>query len=109
MRLNRAIAYLFGCVALASSLLVYMDYVYMSGFPDGSITELGRAERRLAYVFIGVSLVLASCFIRLGAVASRKRVGKKLSAAVVLYLVSVAALFLVGNYYRSHLDDGIGG
>ena len=109
MRLNRVVAYLFGCVALASSFLAYMDYVYMLGFPDGSVTELGHAERRLAYVFIGVSLVSASCFIYLGAAAARKAVGRRLSAAVILYLMSVAGAFLIDYYYRSHLDNGTGG
>ena len=109
MRLNRAIAYLFGCVALASSLLAYLDYVYMLGFPDGFVTELGRAERRLAYAFIGVSVVLAACFIYLGASASRKAVGRKLFAAVVLYLMSVAGAFLIDYYCRSRLDNGAGG
>lgn len=109
MKPTRLFAYLMAAVALASSLLAYLSYVHTLGFPDGHITELGRAERRLAYVFIGVSLVSASCFIYLGAAASRKRIGRKLSAAVVLYSVSVLALFLVDNYYRAHLDDGVGG
>ena len=109
MKPIRLIACLMGLAALASSYLVYLSYVYMLGFPDGSITELGRAERRLAYVFIGGSVALAACFIHLGAAAGRKAAGKKLSAACVLYLMFGVVMFLIDNYYRSHLDDGVGG
>jgi hypothetical protein len=109
MRATRIFAYLAGCLAFALSLLVYMDYIYHLGFPDGFITELGRAERQLAYIFIGVSVILGSCFIYLGWVASRKRVCKKLSAAIVLYLVSIISLSLMDYYYRLHLMDSAGG
>jgi polyferredoxin len=98
-----------GLAAAAASLLAYLSSVYMLGFPDGYITELGHAERRLAYIFIWVSVALAACFIYLGAVAARKAVGKMLSASVVLYLVFVVALSLVDSYYRSHLDNGVDG
>ncbi|HKQ99989.1 MAG TPA: hypothetical protein VJT09_04910 [Pyrinomonadaceae bacterium] len=109
MKLNRAFAYLIGCIALVSTYYIYMDYVYMLGFPDGSITELGYGERRLAYIFIAVSITLGLCFFFLGWAASRKRIGKLLSAVTILYLLFVAGVYLVDNYYRSHLMDGTGG
>jgi hypothetical protein len=109
MKLNRILAYLIGCIILASSFIIYMDYIYMLGFPDGFITELARAERRLAYIFIGISVISASCFIYLGSAASRKRTGKKLSVVILLYLISVISISLVDYYYRLHLMDGSGG
>lgn len=109
MKLTRIIAYLIGCVVLASSIPVYMEYISGLGFPDGFITELGHAERRLAYIFICVSVILGACFIYLGKAAARKGVGKQLSAAVVLYLVSVISICLLDYYYRLHLTDGGGG
>lgn len=109
MKLTRIFAFLLALAAVASSLLAYLSYVYMLGFPDGSITELGRAERRLAYVFISVSVAAAACFVCLGAAAGRKAAGKIVPAAAALYLLFVLALLLVDNYYRSHLDGGAGG
>lgn len=109
MKLNRIVAYLIGCIALASSLLVYMEYIHMLGFPDGFISELGYAERRLASIFIGISVVLGSCFIYLGGVGSRKEIGKKLSTAIILYLISIMSIAVIDYYYRLHLMDGGGG
>jgi hypothetical protein len=109
MKLNRIVAFLLACLALALSYVIYLDYIYMLGFPDGSITELGYAERRLARVFIWVSVISASCLIYLGGVASRKKVGKKLSVVIILYLVSIISIYLIDNYYRLHLMDGTGG
>jgi asparagine N-glycosylation enzyme membrane subunit Stt3 len=109
MKLNRIVAYLIGCIALASTYFVYMDYIYMLGFPDGSITELGYAQRRLARIFIGISIVLGACFIYLGVIAGRKKIGKKLSVAIILYAISIIIVYLVDSYYRSHLMDGTGG
>lgn len=109
MRLTRLAAYLLGCAAFALSCLAYTSYIYMLGFPDGSITELGYAERRLAYIFIGISLVSGLSFVYLGIIAGRKLIGKRLSLAVVLYLISIICLLLIDNYYRLHLMDGTGG
>jgi hypothetical protein len=86
-----------------------MEYIYLLGFPDGFITELGRAQRNLAYIFIGISVASASCFIYLGALASRKSIGRKLSVAVALYILSIVIIYSIDYYYRLHLMDGTGG
>jgi hypothetical protein len=109
MSLNRILAYLLACIALAASLLVYLEYIYQLGFPDGFITELGYAERQLARIFIGLSVVSASCFIYLGSTAARKRSGKTLCAAVILYLIAIIGISLLDYYCRQHLMDGAGG
>ena len=109
MKFDRIIAYLLGCIALASTYFIYMDYIYMLGFPDGFITELGYAQRRLARIFIGISIVLGAGFIYLGVVARRKEIGKKLFVAIILYAISITIVYLVDDYYRSHLMDSIGG
>jgi len=109
MKLNRIIAYLLACAAFTASLFVYLSYIYMLGFPDGSITELESGERRLAYIFIWASAILGSVLIYLGVVAGRKMIGKKLSIAAILYLSSIIVLLLIDKYYRLHLMDGTGG
>ena len=109
MRWNRLLAYLIGCVALALSFVIYLTYVHGLGFPDGFITELGHAERRLAFIFIGISIVLGSYSTYLGKVAPRKSIRNKLSAAITLYLISIIVISLIDFYYRSHLTGSGGG
>jgi hypothetical protein len=86
-----------------------MEYIHMLGFPDGFITELGYAERRLAHIFIGTSVILGSCFIYLGGIGSRRNIGKKLYAAIFLYLISIISMSLMDYYYHLHLTDSAGG
>jgi hypothetical protein len=81
----------------------------MLGFPDGFLTELEYAERRLAQIFIVISVIVGAGFFYLGTIALRKEIGKKLSAAIVLYLIFVISLSLIDYYYRLHLTDGAGG
>lgn len=109
MKVNRIIAYLIGCLALASAFLVYMGYIYQLGFPDGFITELGYAERKLAYIFIGISIILGSFFIYLGMAGARRLMGKQLSITVILYVVFMVGIYLIDYYYHQHLDNGAGG
>lgn len=109
MSLNSVIAFLMGCLALVLTLPVYFDYIYMLGFPDGAITELGYAQRKLARIFITISVIFGLCFICLGLVASRKKVGKILFAAISLYVASIISLALVNYYYSQNLMDGAGG
>jgi len=109
MKLNNIFAYLIGLIALALSLLIYMQYVFMLGFPDGFITELEYAQRQLAYVFITVSIILAFCFIYLGYLASKKDVGKKLLIATITYLICIIAIYCINYYYQLNLTDSNGG
>ncbi len=109
MNLNGLIAYFMGCVALALPGLVYLEYIYGLGFPDGFITELEYAERRLAYVFIVISLIIGSCFIYLGKAAGRETVGRKLFAVIILYLVFIIGFALINYYYHLNLTGGGGG
>ena len=109
MKLNRIFAYLIGCIVLASSILIYIEYIQLLGFPDGFITELEYAERRLAYILIGISVILGLYFIYLGRIASQKLIGKKLSAAIIFYLTSIISIFLIDYYYRLHIMNSSGG
>lgn len=109
MKLNSIFAYLIGFIALVLSLLIYMQYVFMLGFPDGFITELEYAQRQLAYVFMLVNIILAFCFIYLGYLASKKNVGKKLLAITITYLICVTVMYCINYYYQLNLRDGRGG
>ena len=109
MKLNRILAYVMGCLALALSFLVYLEYIHLLGFPDGFITELGFAERRLARIFIGTSIIMASCFIYLARLALREKIRTRLYAAALVYLLFLVSLSLIDYHYRSTLMDGGGG
>jgi hypothetical protein len=89
-----------GSIALVLVFLVYTNYIYMLGFPDGFITELGYAQRRLAYIFIAVSIVFAAYFFYLGPVASQKEISRLLSVAAALYSLVIAGVVLINFYYR---------
>lgn len=109
MTLGRIAAYLMGGIVFAASFLVYMEYIYLLGFPDSFITELGYVERRLAYLFVGISFLFGIYFIYLGKIALRTEIGKKLTAALILYLFVVLGIALVDYSYRLQLMGGAGG
>jgi hypothetical protein len=109
MKFNRIFAYLIGCIVLTSSFLIYLKYIYLLGFPDGFITELGYAEKRLAQIFIGISVILGSYFIYLGTIALRKEIDRKLFHAMILYLISLISISIIDYYYRLHLMGSAGG
>jgi uncharacterized membrane protein YqjE len=109
MKLNRITAFLMGSITLVLAFFAYMNYIYLLGFPDGFITELGYAQRSLAYIFIGLSVVFSGYFIYLGTVALRKKIARPLSVAVALYSLAIVVVFLVDVYYRSSLIGSGGG
>jgi hypothetical protein len=109
MESNRITAFLMGGIALVLAFLAYLNYIYLLGFPDGFITELGYAQRRLAYTFIVASIVISVYFIYLGTVALRKKIARPLSVAVALYSLAIVVVFLVDVYYRSSLIGSGGG
>ncbi len=109
MRFNRPLAYLSGCVTIAASLLIYLEYIHGLGFPDGFITELGYAERNLARVLIVISIMLGASFIYLGVVGGRELIGRKLSVAIILYVTFIISVSVIDYYCRLYLSGSGGG
>lgn len=107
--MNRIIAYLMGGLAFVASCLIYLEYIHLLGFPDGFITELGYAQRRLAYLFVGFSLLFGAYFIYLSQIAPRTGIGKKLAITLISYLIAALSITLIDYSYRLHLMDGTGG
>lgn len=108
LRWERILAFLMGCFALVSSVFVYQE-VRLLGFPDGFLTELERAERILAYIFILTSFLTSFWFVFLSWRASQQRVVTKLCVTILLYTVLVILLFAIDFYLRKHLRSGGGG
>lgn len=109
MNLPRLTAYLSSSAMLASALFVYAEHVYLLGFPDGFVSELDRAERRLAVVVIVASLSMGSYLLRLGYLAARQAIGKRLLVALALYLLIWLAVLCLDHHARSYLPGGGGG
>ena len=98
--------------SLLSSYLASWD-LYLTGFPDGHLTDYDKAvdvpERVLMWAELGlVPLCLVLAFSPIGI---RKRAVGLLVALTVLGLVVVVQLVGVPWYFGSHLglDNGIGG
>lgn len=102
---KRIVAYLSGGMAVVLPVLAYLEFVYLLGFPDGFITDLEYVEQRLAWVFIGVSVVSGIYFFSLGAVATRKEIGKPLFTMIIFYLIFIFSISLIHYYYRLNIID----
>lgn len=109
MALSRSAACLLGLVALALSLYVYEEYIALLGFPDGHVTQLGAAERKLAVVFIALSLPLGASLLYLGVLADSRKLGTRLVIAGSLYLLVLMGAVAVDYFLQVHLDGGGGG
>ena len=109
MVLSRLLACLLGLVALALSLYVYQEYIGLLGFPDGHVTELGAAEKKLALVFIALSLPLGVRLLHLGVLADPRRMGARLVLAGSLYLLVLIGAIVVDHFLQARLDGGGGG
>ena len=87
--------------------------LYLTGFPDGHLTDYDKAvdapKQILKWVEFGfVPLLLVLAFSPIG---TRKRAVGLLAALTVLVLVAILQLVCVPWYFGSHLglDNGIGG
>lgn len=109
VKLMRFIAYLMACAAFALSSFAYFEYIYGLGFPDGFISELGYAERTLAYVFIIISVATALYFVYLGKIAGRKLIKRQFLVAGLLYLAFIVVIVMVDRYFSAHLTGSAGG
>ena len=109
MDLKRVFACLSGSGSLALAWFAYEEYIYFLGFPDGYISEVGAAERKLAIVFIAVSLPMGAYLLYLGCLAAERRTGGKLTTAIALYLFFVLGVVLADAYCQAHLVGGSGG
>jgi membrane-associated phospholipid phosphatase len=109
MKFNRIVLYITAGVAFTLSYIEYITYIDQLGFPDGFISELGYAERALAWLFIGVSLLIGVYCLYLSWVAAKKDIGRRGYIPGMVYLLFIALLTLVGYVYRLQLISGAGG
>ena len=109
MKWTRRVAYMLGCVTLASSFAIRYHLGWM-GFPDGHLTDFERiAETILLRVFGAVSLPIGVWFLVLGWIGRRHRIGWAVCLTAVLFAILVGSLIAVGVFQSGHLEDGTGG
>src|SRR5262245_7752000 len=108
MKPSRMVAYLMGCFAFIASFFVYTEYIHLLGFPAGFITEVEYAERRLAYCFVGVSVLFGLCFMYLCKLALQTRIGRRLSVTIIVYLIAILIVSLIDYSYHIDLMDSTG-
>ncbi len=103
-------AYPFALALLGLALTVYteLQYVYMQGFPDGFVSELGAAERELALRFQLLSLPLFVWFMYLGLASFSIDTRKRVLFSAILYAAVIGAAIAIDVYYQGHLVGGGG-
>lgn len=109
MNLYRVLSYFFAFITLILPVLGYLEYIHLSGFPDGNITEYGRAGKILYKILIWPGFVLGLCFIYLGWTASRQRINRKLTIAVSILIFYVVTAVVADRLLFSYFDHGQGG
>jgi len=92
-------------VLLAGLWIVEAVYLQQTGawlgFPDGGLTELARARKKLYLPFAGLCLAGAGLTIWLGR--------RSVKVPAVTFVLVTAVIWGTDLYLGSTLDDGIGG
>lgn len=71
------------------------------GFPDGGLTDLARARKKLYLPFAGVCLAGAGVTLGLGR--------RSVKVPAIAFVLVTAAMWGIDLYLCSTLDDGAGG
>ena len=101
--------------AIAALLLGYQAAwdLYLTGFPDGHLTDYDKAVDAPKQIFKWVEFGFVPLFLVLAfsPIGTRKRAVGLLAALTVLVLVAILQLVCVPWYFGSYLglDNGIGG
>lgn len=113
MKVLAIVACVVGAIAALGLAYLAVWDLYLTGFPDGHLTDYDKAvdtpKRVLMWVEVGFApLFLVLAFARIG---TRARAVGLLAALIMFGLVVVVQLVCVPWYFGSHLglDNGIGG
>ena len=113
MKVLAIVACVVGAIAALGFAYLAVWDLYLTGFPDGHLTDYDKAvdtpKRVLMWVEVGFApLFLVLAFARIG---TRARAVGLLAALIMFGLVVVAQLVCVPWYFGRHLglDNGIGG
>jgi hypothetical protein len=107
MKHESIIAFALALVAFGLAALAFFEQ-RLVGFPDGFISEAERATMPLATVFIWFSLATGLWFLRLGWLAARTPISRRLWVAALVYLLVATLLFAAAALIHQQLDSGGG-
>lgn len=105
---KRIFSWVFGALVLLFSGIVYFQFLYLTGFPDGHRTELERAQLVLFSFFIAVNVALSGFAFRLGWSGSENW-DSHFRLTVLTFFCLVLGTLLINFYLTSHLAHGGGG
>jgi MFS family permease len=109
VKLQNLYPFALACLMVAIAYKLYVECIYLLGFPDGFIAELDGAEARLAAWFNWFCLAMAVWFVALGWWSFRAGIKRKLACSCVLFLFVTAAAIALDLYFRSYMTDAAGG
>jgi hypothetical protein len=109
MRLNGAIPVIAAMAVFAASSELYWEFIFWTGFPDGSATELEAAEAQLASGFIGFSKVIGVWLIFLAFLSRRRPIGRLFAFTCSAQVAVVVVCLAVDQYFRAVVNGGAGG
>lgn len=96
------------CVAVVATFFSWLELRGM-GFPDGHVTDLGKADKLLLRIFIMGNFVFVSWFAFVGFATRKNDNGKQLYISSGCYLVFVLLLLCLHFYLATFLNNGTGG
>jgi hypothetical protein len=113
MRALPTVAGVVGAIAAVGLAYLAVWDLYLTGFPDGHLTDYDKAVDAPKHVLMWVEVGFVPLFLVLAfsPIRTRKRAVGLLAALTVLVLVAILQLVCVPWYFGSHLglDNGIGG
>jgi hypothetical protein len=96
-------------LAVLLAFVLYAEFLFFLGFPDGFMSELDYAEAPLVATFNWISLLAGVWFVFLGVMARRRNVNKPFVVSCILYSILILACFMLDQYFRSYMADSAGG
>lgn len=102
---------LIGAGVLWALQSIYFAYsLAWIGFPDGSLTELARARKKIYPVLIALCAAASVASLALGLLA-RKTSRPGIASAALLWTLPIAStlIWALDRYLAASLDDGHGG
>lgn len=99
-------------VVWALQSICFAHSLAWAGFPDGFLTELARARKRIYPILIALCAAASVVSISLGFLARRtSRTGASRAERALLWTLPIASALMWGldRYLAASLDDGRGG
>jgi hypothetical protein len=95
-------------VALTLTYYLTIEIQY-AGFPDGYMSDLGRARLPLYKVYLCLNVIFASASAYFGYATPYDKIKRRAIAITIAFLLCAGLIIAIDYYLSLHLDDGVGG